>query len=373
MAVPFIDLNRLHKPLKTELLQAVEQCIDAGDFILGPHLRAFETNFAQAMGSKFAVGVASGTDALLLTLHAIGVGPGDEIICPAFGFVASADVVLRLGAQVVFVDVREDFTMDPDAVRVAITEKTKAIIPVHLFGKSAEVDTLAQIAADYGLYMIEDAAQSCGATYKERKLGAYGIAGCVSFYPTKNLGGMGDGGMVMTDTEELAVRLRLLRDHGRDADMEYTAIGYNSRLDSIQAAMLNVKLATLDEDNADRIANASFYHNHLNAEHFVLPEFVEDGSHVYSNYSICHPNRDELKTFLAERQIETRVYYHLPLHLMRCFEVLGYREGHFPVAESLARRVLSLPIFPGMTRQELDEVAHTLDLYAKTHPLTPAT
>lgn len=372
MAVSFLDLARIHKPVKDELLKVVEDCITHNDFILGSRLKTFEGNFAQFVKSKHAIGVSSGTDALLLTLHALGVGPGDEVICPAYGFVATADVIVRLGATVVFVDVREDANIDPDAVRLAITEKTKAIIAVHLFGLISNIEVLAQIAADYGVYLIEDVAQACGAESNGRAAGTFGIAGCFSFYPTKNLGGLGDGGMVITETDELAARLRLLRDHGRDGDVQFTCVGYNSRLDSIQAAMLDIKLGTLAEDNADRMANAAFYNGKLNKEVFTLPEYRDDGSHVYNLYTIRHANRNELKTFLSERGIETRVYYPLAMHMQPCFEMLGYREGHFPVSEALAKSVLSLPIFPGLTRKELDEVTHTLDLYAKTHPMAPA-
>ncbi len=372
MSVSFVDLARLHKPLKEDMLKLVGECIATSDFILGPQLKTFETNFAKALKAKHAVGVASGTDALLLTLHAIGVGPGDEVICPAFGFVATADVIVRTGATVVFVDIKEDYTLDPEAVRLALTEKTKAIIAVHLFGLAADVENLAQIASDYGVFLVEDVAQACGGEIAQRTLGSFGIAGCFSFYPTKNLGGLGDGGMILTDSEELNARVRLLRDHGRENEMRFLEIGYNSRLDSIQAALLNLKLDSLDEDNADRLANASFYHERLSKDVFTLPPFRNDGSHVYNCYTIRHPQRDHLKTFLDERQIQSRIYYALPLHLQPCFESLGYREGHFPVSELASKQVLSIPVFPGMTRQELDEVAHTLDLYAKTHPLPAA-
>ncbi len=372
MAVSFMDLTRLHKPLKAELLKACEDCLMNNDFVLGSHLKSFEANFAKKMGTKHALGVASGTDALLLTLHAIGVGPGDEVICPAFGFVATADVILRMGANVVFVDVKEDYAIDVEAAKLAVTEKTKAIIAVHLFGQAAEIETLAQVAADYGIYLIEDVAQACGAEVGGRALGTYGIAGCYSFYPTKNLGGMGDGGMIVSESDELAARVKLLRDHGRESDLRFVDVGYNSRLDSIQAAMLNIKLANLTEDNEDRIANAAFYNDRLSKDVFTLPEYKDDMSHVYSNYTIRHPNRDDLKTFLGERGIETRIYYPVPLHLQPCFETLGYREGHFPVSEMLAKQVLSIPVYPGLTRKELEEVAHTIELYAKTHKLAAA-
>ncbi|MBI1785537.1 DegT/DnrJ/EryC1/StrS family aminotransferase [Candidatus Sumerlaeota bacterium] len=225
---------------------------------------------------------------------------------------------------------------------------------------------------DQGFCQLLETSPALGGEVAGRALGTFGIAGCFSFYPTKNLGGMGDGGMIVTESEELVARVKLLRDHGRENEMRFVDIGYNSRLDSIQAAMLNIKLASLSEDNADRVANAAFYHERLSKDAFTLPAYKDDGSHVYNLYTIRHPHRDELKTFLGERGIETRVYYHLPLHLQPCFEMLGYREGHFPVSEAAAKQVLSLPVYPGMTRKELEEVAHTIELYAKTHPLAPA-
>jgi dTDP-4-amino-4,6-dideoxygalactose transaminase len=372
MAVPFMDLVRLHKPLKDDLVKAFDDCLSSSDFVLGPSLRKFEENFGKEFNARHSIGVASGTDALLLTLHAIGVAPGDEVIVPAFGFVATVDVVLRLGATVVFVDVKEDMTIDVDAVRAALTERTKAIIPVHLFGLAAEIEALAQIASDYGLYLVEDVAQATGGEISSRSLGTFGIAGAFSFYPTKNLGGLGDGGMVTTESDELAERVRLFRDHGRQDGMTFVTVGYNSRLDSIQAAMLDIKLESLREDNADRVENARFYENNLTKDFFQLPPFREDGSHVYHQYTIRHPHRDELRTFLAERQIESKVYYPSPLHLQPCFEFLGYRQGHFPQAELAASQVLSIPMFPGLTRQELEEVVHTMELYAKTHPVPAA-
>lgn len=372
MAVSYIDFGRMHKPFKDDFMSAFEARLQDSDFILGGSMETFEKNFAQMMGAKHAIGVASGTDALLLTLHAIGVQPGDEVICPAFGFVATAEVIARLGATVVFADIRSDYNIDPETVRAAITEKTKAIIPVHLFGQACDMNALTQIAADYGVYLVEDVAQASGALWGERYLGTFGIAGCFSFYPTKNLGAMGDGGLILTDSDELADRAKLFRNHGADEDGKYTTIGYNSRLDSIQASMLNVKLPNLEEDNADRVANASFYENHLAKDVFELPPFLTDGSHTFNNYTIRFSQRDALRSFLAERYIETRVYYSAPLHLAPCFEYLGYAEGHFPESEKASAEVLSIPVYPGLTRHELEEVVHVMELFVQTHPV-PAT
>ena len=372
MAVSFMDLSRQHQPIKAELLKAVEEVLSSNAFIMGPAVARFEKHFAEYMNAKHAIGLNSGTDALLLTLHALGVQPGDEVICPVFGFVATPDVIPRIGANVVFVDVNEDFTINVEAVQAAITDKTRVIMPVHLYGRAANIEVLVQLAASFGIHVVEDVCQATGAEVGGKKLGTFGIAGAFSFYPTKNLGGFGDGGMVITDNDELAARLRLYRDHGRDENGVFQEIGYNSRLDSLQAALLDAKIPSLDEDNADRQANAAFYQTHLNREFYVLPTEAPVGEHVYNLYTIRHPMRDQLRQFLKDRQVGTAVYYTRPLHLEPCFEYLGYVEGHFPVAEQLSREVLSLPVAPGLTRQELEEVAHALELFAQTHPAPAA-
>ena len=367
MTVPFLDLSRLHQPIKDELIEAVDEILKTNQYIRGPACQGFEENFARKTQTRHAIGVNSGTDALLLTLHALGVGPEDEVICPAFTFAASADVIPRVGAQVVFCDVGADFNLDVEAVRASITERTRAIMCVHLFGQAANLAELSQICAERGIHLIEDCAQATGAAIEGKPVGSFGVAGCFSFYPTKNLGGFGDGGMVTTDNDELAARIKLYRDHGRDDKGNFLEIGYNSRLDDLQAALLNVKLQTLDEDNADRIANATFYHSTLNPEVFSVPPLAPDGTHVYNLFTIRHPQRDMLRNFLKERGIGTAVYYSRPLHLEPCFEYLGYVEGHFPMSEQLSGEVLSLPVAPGLTRKELDEVAHALDLFAQTY------
>lgn len=366
MAVPFIDLSRQHQPIKRELLKATEEVLGSSAYILGPTVARFEKHFAERMNVKHAIGVNSGTDALLMTLHALGIQPGDEIICPVFTFIATADVIARMAAGVVFVDVNQDYTLDIDAVRAAITDKTRAIMAVHLYGRMADVEALQQICDEYGIHLIEDVCQATGAEINGRAAGTFGIAGAFSFYPTKNLGGFGDGGMVITNNDELADRLRIYRDHGRDATGKFLEIGYNSRLDALQAALLDIKLGSLDEDNADRIANAAFYYEHLNRDVYALPNPSPDGAHVYNLFTIRHPQRDQLRAFLKDRQVESAVYYPRPLHLEPCLEYLGYVEGHFPMAEQFAREVISIPVAPGLTRQELDEVAHALDLFAQT-------
>lgn len=373
MAVSYLDLARLNKPLKAELLGAFEESLAKGEIALATTVRTFESNFARFVNTQQAVGVASGTDSILLTLQALGLTQGDEVICPAFGPISTIQSILRLGATVVFVDINDNMTIDVEGVRAALTERTKAIVAIHLFGLSVEIDVLAQIATDYGIFLVEDCSQACGAEWAGRALGTFGIAGCFDFQPGTNLGGLGNGGMVITENDELADRVRLFRDLGRQEGDRYITIGYDSHLDPIHAAMLDLRLPSLQEDNEDRLANATFYDGNLNKEIFTLPPLRDDASHVYSCYNIRHPHRNALRSFLAERQIETRANYALPLHVQPCFEFLGYREGHFPLSEQAANSVLSLPVFPGLTRHELDEVTHTLDLYAKTHPLETST
>jgi dTDP-4-amino-4,6-dideoxygalactose transaminase len=367
MAVSFLDLSRQHLPIKEELLEAVEELIKSNQYVLGPSVTRFEQNFAQRMKARHAIGLNSGTDALLLTLHALGVQPGEEVICPAFTWVATADVIPRIGASIVFADIDEDFNIDPESVRQMITERTRAVIVVHLFGRVANIAALQEICAEQGIHLIEDCAQATGAEINGKPVGTFGVAGCFSFYPTKNLGGFGDGGMILTENEELAARLRIYRDHGRDGNNNFLEIGYNSRLDSLQAALLDVKLPSLDEDNADRLANAAFYNATLNPEVFRMPRPAGEGEHVYNLFTIRHAQRDMLRTFLKERGVDTAIYYQKPLHLQPCFEYLGYQEGHFPVAEQMCREVLSLPVAPGLTRKDLDEVAHAMDLFAQTY------
>jgi dTDP-4-amino-4,6-dideoxygalactose transaminase len=367
MSVSFMDLSRQHQPIKDDLMKAVEEIIDANQYIHGPAVTRFEENFAQHMHAKHAIGVNSGTDALLLTLHALGLQPGDEVICPVFTFVATADVIPRIGANIVFADVDESFNLDPEAVRAAITDQTRAVLAVHLFGRAANIPALEAICAERGIHLIEDCAQATGAAIGGKSVGTFGVAGAFSFYPTKNLGGFGDGGMILTENDELAGRLRIYRDHGRDAAGDFQEIGYNSRLDSFQAALLDIKLPSLDEDNADRQANAAFYNESLDKNFYKLPETGGEGEHVYNLYTIRHPMRDQLRSFLKDRGIDTAIYYKTPLHLQPCFQYLGYQPGQFPVAEKIANEVISLPVAPGVTRKELEEVAHALDLFAKTY------
>ncbi len=361
MKVPFINLNSQYSDDMERVHQAVDQVFANSSFILGEALDAFEAAMAKRLGVPHAIGVNSGTDALMLSLKALGVGQGDEVICPTFTFVAVADVITRIGARPVFVDVDPlSYNIAIDSVNQAINPKTKAIIAPHMFGQSCDLAQLMQLANAHGIFLIEDVAQSMGARISNKHLGTMGVTGCFSFYPTKNLGGPGDGGMVVTHNDEVADRIRRYRDHGRDATGHFIDIGYNSRLDCLQAAILKLKLEELDEMIADRVENARFYNEMLGeATEFglLLPQFFDRGEHTYNCYTIQHEKRDALRAFLTEREIGTAIYYSTPLHLEPCFQFLGYKEGDFPVAELLCERVLCLPVYPGIKRKELEEIA----------------
>jgi len=362
MKVPFIDLSQQHAPLKERIMSAIEQVFDENAFILGSAVQQFEEAAAKMLGVPHAIGVNSGTDALLMSLKALGIGPGDEVIVPTFTFVAVADVVARIGARPVFVDVDPlTYNMAIDSATQAVTPKTKAIIAPHMFGQACDLHQLMQLANAHGIFLIEDVSQSMGARLANKYLGAMGITGCFSFYPTKNLGGPGDGGMVVTHNDEIAERIRRYRDHGRNAQGKFDDIGYNSRLDSIQAAVLKIKLEDLEESIYDRIENARFYDLLLSeSEEIILPDFTDRGQHTYNLYTIQLEARNELRKFLQEREIGSAIYYDTPLHLQPCFQYLGYKEGDFPVAELLASRVLQIPVYPGLKKRQLEEVATTI-------------
>ena len=358
MKVPYINLSLQHQDLMDKIHQAIDQVFEENSFILGPAVVQFEKAAAKMLGAHHALGVNSGTDALLLSLKALGIGQGDEVIVPAFTFVAVADVVVRAGARPVFVDVDPvTYNLAIDTVAQAVTPKTKAIIAVHMFGQACDLAQLIQLANAHGIFLIEDVSQAMGGQIGNKYLGTMGVTGCYSFYPTKNLGGVGDGGLVVTQNDEVAERIRRYRDHGRTPQGTFDEIGYNSRLDSIQAAILKLKLEELEESIYDRIENARFYDSLLAETDLQLPEFHERGEHTYNIFTIQLDERDALRAFLTEREIGTAIYYDRPLHLQPCFNYLGYKEGDFPVSEMISKRVLSLPVFPGMKKKELEEVA----------------
>jgi dTDP-4-amino-4,6-dideoxygalactose transaminase len=384
-SVPLLDLARQHTGLKEQILAAIGHVCDTGGFVLGAEVVELEKNLAEYCQAKHAVGCASGSDALLLALMALGIGPGDEVILPSFTFFATASAVTRLGARPVFADIEPGtFNIDPQAVERLITPATKAILPVHLFGQTADMGAIGRIAATAGVAVVEDAAQAIGAEFRRdpagrgARAGSMGQVGCFSFYPTKNLGGAGDGGMLTTQSDELADRLRLLRGHGMRPRYFHATIGINSRLDSFQAAVLGVKLPHLDRWTAMRQANAQRYSAML-AEAGLdrvlgLPEARPERRHVWNQYVVRIPDglRDPLRQRLTEAHIGTEIYYPLGLHQQECFRSLGYAEGALPETERAAREVLALPIFPELTAAEqrvvVDCMAAFFAAAASGHP-----
>lgn len=357
MAVPLFDIKRELVPIKTKLEQAVISVLDHGRFILGPEVAQLETEIAQLCGVDHAIGVASGTDALMLALHACGVGPGDEVITTAFSFFASAGVISRLGAKPVFVDIDPaTFNLDPERLEAAITSQTKAIMPVHLFGQTADMNRISKIASQHGLKVVEDGAQAIGSLYHDRPAGALGDVGCFSFFPTKNLGAAGDAGMIVTNDPTLAEMVRLLRVHGGHFEYHHKLVGYNSRLDSMQAAVLLVKLPHLKSWTEGRRHNALRYDNELAGLPLATPAIGTGNYHIYNQYTITTDRRDDLLKYLSDKNIGCKVYYPVPFHLQECFADLGYSEGQLPHCEKASQSVLSLPVFGAMTDDEQTEV-----------------
>jgi len=341
---------------------ALAEVFESQQFILGPQLQALECEIAAYVGTRFAIGVGSGTDALLLTLRAFGIGPGDEVIVPAFTFFATAECVSLLGATPVFADIQPDtFTLDPEDTAARVTERTRAIIPVHLYGQSADMDPIRELAGRRTLHVIEDNAQALGATYHGRRTGSLADAGCISFYPTKNLGGWGDGGMVVTDSESLARRLHSLRDHGTSSKYRSQEIGWNSRLDELQAAVLRVKLRHLEQWNRQRVRHAEAYDKLLAPLPGVTtPKLGGWGEHAFHQYTVRVPQRDTVQEALATRGITTGVYYPVPLHLQPAYASLGYKPGHLLESEQASAEVLSLPVYPELPETHLAYVAEAV-------------
>lgn len=375
MNIPILDLTRQYRAIKPEIDAAIRRVVESGRFILGPEVEALERELAQLCGVKHAIGVASGTDALLLALRALGLGPGDGVIVPSFTFFATAGVVANVGATPIFCDIEpKTFNIDPESVRKILEKhygrKPRAIIPVHLFGQMAEMDEIMAIAREFGLYVIEDAAQAIGAEYKGRRAGSIGHIGCLSFFPTKNLGAYGDGGMVVTNDDGLAERLRMLRVHGSKPKYYHHMVGTNSRLDALQAAILRAKLPHLEEWTRARQRIALHYDELLrDVAGIQIPYCAPERTHIFHQYTIrvLGGKRDALRAYLAERGIATEVYYPLPLHLQPCFRHLGYKEDNLPESEKASREVLSLPIFPELTKEEKLYVAQTIREFEAEH------
>ncbi|HTL70805.1 MAG TPA: DegT/DnrJ/EryC1/StrS family aminotransferase [Candidatus Eisenbacteria bacterium] len=350
MKIPFIDLKEQHRALKKPIRAAVARVIDSQQFVLKGEGASLEKRIAALTGASQAVGLASGSDALYLALLALGVGPGDEVVTTPFTFFATAGSISRTGATPVFADIdAATFNLDPARAAAAVTSRTKALLPVHLFGLPCDMRAILALAKKRGLAVIEDAAQAIGAECGGKPVGGLGDAGCLSFYPTKNLGGAGDGGMLVTRSEALAAKVRVLRDHGSTRKYHHDFIGINSRLDEMQAAVLGVKLGHIARWNALRRRHAADYDRGLRGLPLETPAVPAGMKHVYHLYSIQTDRRDELAAHLTSRGIGSGVYYPLPLHLQPCYRGLGYKAGDFPVCERVTSRVLSLPMFPEMS------------------------
>ena len=368
--VPLLDLARENGSLSTDLLAAFQRVLQSGRFVLGPECEQLESAIAQRCGTIHAIGCASGSDALLLSLMAAGVGPGDEVICPSFTFFATASAITRLGATPVFADILADtFNVNPDHVSALVTDRTKAMVPVHLFGQCAEMKPLADLAAKHKLVVVEDCAQSIDAHYDGLPSGSMSSAGCFSFYPTKNLGGFGDGGMITTSDDAFADRLRLLRAHGMRPRYYHQQVGINSRLDTIQAALLLVKLPYLSAWTKQRVANAERYDELFRSagltEWITLPKVAAGCGPVWNQYTIrvTGGRRDGLREHLRKLEIGTEIYYPIPLHRQECFAEIECPAGSLPQTEAAAGEVLSLPVFPGMTKAEQDRVVASIASY----------
>jgi dTDP-4-amino-4,6-dideoxygalactose transaminase len=360
--VPFLDLTLQFRSLEEEWLAAIRETGNTGSFILGPNVQAFERELAAYAGVKHAVACANGTDALVLSLRALGIGPGDEVITTAFTFFATAEAVTQVGAKPVFVDIEPDsFNIDPRAIGARLTDRTRAVIPVHLYGNPAKMEEILALARARGLAVIEDCAQAFGATVGGRRVGAMGDTGCFSFYPTKVLGCYGDGGMITTDRDDVAEHLRRLRNHGAYRPFLHNEIGYNSRLDEIQAALLRIKLRSIDQAMAGRAKVAGEYAKRLQLLAIGLPAPPKHGRHVFNLYTVRLENRDRIRQVLADNGVATSVCYPQPLHRQEVYSALDYRAGSLPVSEQAAREVLSLPIYPGMPLVHIERVVEVLD------------
>ena len=367
MQVPLLDLKEQNDALRPEIEAALGRVLDTNGFILGGEVAELENAIAAYCGTKYAIGCASGSDAILLALMAVGVGAGDEVITTPYSFFATASSITRLGAVPVFVDIDSvTYNLDVAQVEAKITSRTKAIEPVHLYGQCADMNALQAISKRHGVPIVEDAAQAIGAEDNGIRAGGMGAAGCFSFYPSKNLGGMGDGGFITTDDDAIADKLRALRVHGSEVKYYHKYIGLNSRLDGFQGAVLRVKLPHLDAWTDKRRANADNYNSlfagfGLTAEQIAQPATRKGAKHIYNQYVIRVPGRrDGLRAFLADKGIGTDIYYPVPLHLQECFSYLGYRPGDMPESEKAARETLALPIYPELTTEQLQYVAQAV-------------
>jgi dTDP-4-amino-4,6-dideoxygalactose transaminase len=358
MQVPLLDLKAQYATIKDEILAAVAEVLESQRCIGGPKIEELEKKIAEVSGCQFGVGVSSGTDALLNCLMSLDIGSGDEVITTPFTFFASAGSIARTGARPVFVDIDpKTYNIDPNQIASAVTENTKAIMPVHLFGQMADMDPIMEVARRHNLAVVEDAAQSITSTYQGRKAGSVGTAGCFSFFPSKNLGGIGDGGMVVTNDRPLYERMRVMRDHGQKPQYYYHYVGGNFRLDPIQAAALLVKLPHLDDWSQARRQNAAYYDQRFAGTMVRTPYVSPDCQTIYNQYCIRVPRRDDVVSHLREKGIGSAIYYPVPLHLQKCFAYLGHKQGDFPHSEKAAQEIMALPVYPELTDAMQDAVA----------------
>jgi dTDP-4-amino-4,6-dideoxygalactose transaminase len=364
MRVPLLDVRAQYATIREPLLQAVETVLAGGQWILGPAVRDLEERLAHYLAVPHAIGVASGTDALLVALRALDCGPGTEVVCPAYSFFATAGAICNNGAKPVFVDIEEaTFNLDPRALERAITPRTRGVMPVHLFGQSADMAPIMDMCGTRGIPVIEDAAQAIGATWHDTPVGGVGDLGCFSFYPSKNLGGAGDGGLITARRDDLADRVRMLRTHGSREKYKHERVGFNSRLDSVQAAILGVKLVHLDSWAAARASHARAYEEGFaGLDGLLTPVDAGLGRHVWNQYTlrVRRGSRDRLRSHLSEMGIGSDIYYPIPLHLQECFADLGYQEGSLPVSEAAARESVSIPVYPEMTDEQQGYVIETI-------------
>ena len=364
--IPLVDLKAQYLSLKPEIDQAIQRVIDNTDFILGKEVELFEKEFASFSRARYGIGVASGTDALHLSLLALGIGSGDEVITAANTFVATVLAINYAGAQPVLVDIdQENYNMDPSLIKQAVTKKTKAIIPVHLFGQPADMGSIMKIAKEHNLKVIEDACQAHGTEYKGSRAGSIGDIGCSSFYPGKNLGAYGDGGMVLTNSEKIAQRIRMLRNYGSQVKYYHEFKGFNSRLDTIQAAILRVKLKRLNKWTEERRRHAKRYNELLKGMEVVTPREEDYAKHVYHLYIIRIKERDRLLKYLKSKGIFAGIHYPIPIHLLNAYRDLGYKRRDFPVTEQIAKEIISLPIYPELKEDEIKYIVNNIKAFYK--------
>lgn len=363
--IPFVDLKPQNEAIRRQLEKSFSDSLDESYYILSPSVKKFEENFAKYLGVKYCIGVASGTDALILALKALDIKPGDEVIVPANTFIATALAATYVNAKPVLVDVNpETFNIDVSNLEKAITKKTKAIIPVDLCGQPADMIAMKRIAKKHKLYVVEDAAQSHGAMIGNKRVGNFADITTFSFYPAKNLGALGDGGAVVTNNKSLYKKVLSLRNYGQKKKYYHNEKGFNSRLDTIQASFLDIKLKKLDAWTKERQKIAEFYNKNLaNIKDVKTPKVLENASHVYHLYVIRTKKRNALKAYLDQRGIMTQIHYPVPIHLQKAYKDLGYKKGDFPVSEKLSKEILSLPLYPGITKDQLAEVVSAIKLY----------